>query len=393
MGTKAFLSANEAAAHGVRLANPDVIAAYPITPQTTLVEKLADFCANDELASTYMMVESEHSAMAAALGASMMGVRTFTASSSQGLLYMCEMLHYTSGARHPVVMADANRSTATPWNIYGDHRDAMAMRDAGFIQLYVESGQEALDTMLQAYKLAESPEVMIPVMVNLDGFTLTHTYENVDIPDQTEVDSFLPPFKTTNKMDISNPKSLCATIGPAFHTEGRMQQCEAFEAAKKRIVEIDNEFADKFGRAYGGLYEEFLCEDADYVIVALGSVAGTVRSVVKKLRAEGEKVGLIKLRSFRPFPKEFFVSIAGRFKALGVIDKSVSFGYEGTVYSEVKAALYGGDAHSTKTADFICGLGGRDIADKDVVDMYSILKNLAFGKEEKEVQFIGRKWD
>lgn len=393
MGTKAFLSANEAAAHGVRLANPDVIAAYPITPQTTLVEKLADFCANDELASTYMMVESEHSAMAAALGASMMGVRTFTASSSQGLLYMCEMLHYTSGARHPVVMADANRSTATPWNIYGDHRDAMAMRDAGFIQLYVESGQEALDTMLQAYKLAESPEVMIPVMVNLDGFTLTHTYENVDIPDQAEVDGFLPPFKTTNKMDISDPKSLCATIGPAFHTEGRMQQCEAFEAAKKRIVEIDKEFADKFGRAYGGLYEEFMCEDADYVIVALGSVAGTVRSVVKKLRAEGEKVGLIKLRSFRPFPKEFFVSIAGRFKALGVIDKSVSFGYEGTVYSEVKAALYGGKMHSTKTADFICGLGGRDIADKDVVDMYSILKNLAFGKEEKEVQFIGRKWD
>jgi len=393
MGTKAFLSANEAAANGVRLANPDVIAAYPITPQTTLVEKLADFCANDELASTYMMVESEHSAMAAALGASMMGVRTFTASSSQGLLYMCEMLHYTSGARHPVVMADANRSTATPWNIYGDHRDAMAMRDAGFIQLYVESGQEALDTMLQAYKLAESPEVMIPVMVNLDGFTLTHTYENVDIPDQAEVDSFLPPFKTTNKMDISDPKSLCATIGPAFHTEGRMQQCEAFEAAKKRIVEIDEEFADKFGRAYGGLYEEFMCEDADYVIVALGSVAGTVRSVVKKLRAEGEKVGLIKLRSFRPFPKEFFASLAGRFKALGVIDKSVSFGYEGTVYSEVKAALYGGKVHSTKTADFICGLGGRDIADKDVVDMYSILKNLAFGKEEKEVQFIGRKWD
>ena len=393
MGTKAFLSANEAAAHGVRLANPDVIAAYPITPQTTLVEKLADFCANDELASTYMMVESEHSAMAAALGASMMGVRTFTASSSQGLLYMCQMLHYTSGARHPVVMADANRSTATPWNIYGDHRDAMAMRDAGFIQLYVESGQEALDTMLQAYKLAESPEVMIPVMVNLDGFTLTHTYENVDIPDQAEVDSFLPPFKTTNKMDISDPKSLCATIGPAFHTEGRMQQCEAFEAAKKRIVEIDEEFADKFGRTYGGLYEEFMCEDADYVIVALGSVAGTVRSVVKKLRAEGEKVGLIKLRSFRPFPKEFFASLAGRFEALGVIDKSVSFGYEGTVYSEVKAALYGGKVHSTKTADFICGLGGRDIADKDVVDMYSILKNLAFGKEEKEVQFIGRKWD
>lgn len=393
MGTKAFLSANEAAAHGVRLACPDVIAAYPITPQTTLVEKLADFCANDELSSTYMMVESEHSAMAAALGASMMGVRTFTASSSQGLLYMCEMLHYTSGARHPVVMADANRSTATPWNIYGDHRDAMAMRDAGFIQLYVESGQEALDTMLQAYKIAESPEVMIPVMVNLDGFTLTHTYENVDIPDQAEVDSFLPPFRTTNKMDINAPKSLCATIGPAFHTEGRMQQCEAFEAAKKKIADVDAEFLAKFGRTYGGMYEEFMCEDADYVIIALGSVAGTVRTAVKKLRAEGKKVGLIKLRSFRPFPKEFIASIAGRFKAVGVIDKSVSFGFEGTVYSEVKAALYSGANSGMKTADFICGLGGRDIAGKDVADMYGILSDIADGKAQKEIQFIGRKWD
>lgn len=393
MGTKAFLSANEAAAHGVRLANPAVIAAYPITPQTTLVEKLADFIANGELDSTYMMVESEHSAMAASLGSSMMGARTFTASSSQGLLYMCEMLHYTSGARHPVVMADANRSTATPWNIYGDHRDAMAMRDSGFIQLYVESGQEALDTMIQAFKLAEDPEVMIPVMVNLDGFTLTHTYDNVDIPDQEEVNEFLPPFVTTNKMDPADPKCLCATIGPAFHTEGRMQQCEAFEAAKKKIAEIDAEFAKKFGRTYGGMYEEYMCDDADYVIVALGSSAGTVRTTVKELREQGKKVGLIKLRSFRPFPKEFFASIAGKFKALGVIDKSISFGYDGTVYGDVKSSFYGGASAATKTADFICGLGGRDISRDQVAEMYQILENLAAGKEEKEVQFIGRKWD
>ena len=227
MGTKAFLSANEAAAHGVRLAKPQVIAAYPITPQTTLVEKLADFIADGQSDARYMMVESEHSAMAAALGASMMGARTFTASSSQGLLYMCEMLSYVSGARHPVVMADANRSTATPWNIYGDQRDAMAMRDSGFVQLYVESGQEALDTMLMAYRLAEDPEVMLPVMVNLDGFTLTHTYDLVDIPDQADVDRFLPPFQTTNKLDMNNPMTLCATVGPAYHTEGRIQQCLA----------------------------------------------------------------------------------------------------------------------------------------------------------------------
>lgn len=389
MGTKAFLSANEAAAHGVRLAKPQVIAAYPITPQTTLVEKLADFIADGKSNAKYMMVESEHSAMAAALGASMMGARTFTASSSQGLLYMCEMLSYVSGARHPVVMADANRSTATPWNIYGDHRDAMAMRDSGFIQLYVESGQEALDTMIQAYKLAEDPEVMLPVMVNLDGFTLTHTYDLVEIPDQEEVDRFLPPFVTTNKLDMNDPKVLCATIGPAYHTEGRIQQCLAFEAAKKKIAEIDAEYGKLLGRTYHGMYEEYRCEDAELVLVALGSVAGTTRVVVDELRGQGRRVGLIKLRSFRPFPKEFFASIAGKYGAVGVIDKSVSFGYDGTVYADVKSSMYGGD---TRMADFICGLGGRDISKDMIVEMYDVLQNLKDGKSEDEVQFIGKRW-
>ena len=390
MGTKAFLSANEAAAHGVRLAKPQVIAAYPITPQTTLVEKLADFIADGQSDARYMMVESEHSAMAAALGASMMGARTFTASSSQGLLYMCEMLSYVSGARHPVVMADANRSTATPWNIYGDQRDAMAMRDSGFVQLYVESGQEALDTMLMAYRLAEDPEVMLPVMVNLDGFTLTHTYDLVDIPDQTDVDRFLPPFQTTNKLDMNNPMTLCPTVGPAYHTEGRIQQCLAFETAKRKIQEIDTEFGKIFGRTYHGMYEEYCCEDADLVLVASGSVAGTTRVVVDELRGQGRKVGMIKLKSFRPFPKEFFASIGGKFKALGVIDKSVSFGYDGTIFGDVKSSMYG--QGSTKTANFICGLGGRDVSKDMIAEMFGVLQNLSDGKSEDEVQFIGKRW-
>ena len=390
MGTKAFLSANEAAAHGVRLAKPQVIAAYPITPQTTLVEKLADFIADGQSDARYMMVESEHSAMAAALGASMMGARTFTASSSQGLLYMCEMLSYVSGARHPVVMADANRSTATPWNIYGDQRDAMAMRDSGFVQLYVESGQEALDTMLMAYRLAEDPEVMLPVMVNLDGFTLTHTYDLVDIPDQTDVDRFLPPFQTTNKLAMNNPMTLCATVGPAYHTEGRIQQCLAFETAKRKIQEIDTEFGKIFGRTYHGMYEEYCCEDADLVLVASGSVAGTTRVVVDELRGQGRKVGMIKLKSFRPFPKEFFASIGGKFKALGVIDKSVSFGYDGTIFGDVKSSMYG--QGSTKTANFICGLGGRDVSKDMIAEMFGVLQNLSDGKSEDEVQFIGKRW-
>ena len=303
---------------------------------------------------------------------------------------MCEMLNYVSGARHPVVMADANRSTATPWNIYGDHRDAMAMRDCGFVQLYVESGQEALDTMIQAYRLAEDPEVLLPVMVNLDGFTLTHTYDLVDIPDQAEVDKYLPPFKTTNKFDMNDPKVLCGTIGPAYHTEGRIQQCEAFETAKKKIVEVDNEFKAIFGRSYHGMYEEYLCDDADVVIVATGSVAGTVRVVVNELRAEGKKVGMIKLRSFRPFPKEYFASLGNRFKALGVTDKSISFGYDGTIYGDVKSSMYG--TSETKLANFICGLGGRDVSKPMIEEMFKVLENLANGKKEEEIQWIGKRW-
>ena len=350
MGKKAFLSSNEAAAHGVRLARPQVIAAYPITPQTTLVEKLADFVADGQSNAKYMMVESEHSAMAAALGA----------------------------------------STATPWNIYGDQRDAMAMRDSGFVQRYVESGQEALDTMIQAYRLAEDPEVMLPVMVNLDGFTLTHTYDLVDIPEQEEVDRFLPPFVTKNKLDMNDPKVLCGTIGPAYHTEGRIQQCQAFETAKRKIQEIDAEYARIFGRSYHGMYEEYRCEDAELVIVATGSVAGTTRVVVNELREMGWKVGMIKLKSFRPFPKEFFASISGKYKALGVIDKSVSFGYDGTIYGDVKSSMYG--SGDTKMANFICGLGGRDVSKDMIAEMFEVLRNLSEGKHEDEVQFIGKRW-
>lgn len=390
MKKKVFLSANEAAAHGVRLARPHVISAYPITPQTTLVEKLADFIANGELNAKYMMVESEHSAMASALGACMMGARTFTASSSQGLLYMCEMLSYVSGGRFPVVMADANRATANPWSILGDHRDAMAMRDSGFIQLYVESGQEALDTMIQAYKLAEDPEVMLPVMVNLDGFTLTHTYEAVEIPQQEEVDAFLPAYQTKNKFDLEHPMTLCDGFLIDIHTEERIMQCDAYEAAKKKLGQIDMEFGKAFGRTYGGMLEEYRAEDADYVIVALGSSAGTVRTVVDEVRAEGRKVGMIKLRSFRPFPKEYFAGLENRFKGVGVIDRSISFGYDGTVYADVKSSMYG--TSSAKTANFICGLAGRDISKPMIVQMYNILENMAAGKQEDEVQFIGRRW-
>lgn len=391
MSEKTFISANEAAAYGTRLARPHVVAAYPITPQTTLVEKLADFLAEGKADYKYMMVESEHSAMAASLGASMMGARAFTASSSQGLLYMCEMLSYVSGARHPVVMVNANRSTATPWNIYGDHRDALSMRDSGWIMLFVESGQEVLDTIIQAYRIAEDAEVMTPVMVNLDGFTLTHTYEMVEIPDQKVIDGYLPPFVTTNKLDLNDPKTLCQTVGPDYHSEVRFLQQEAFEVAKQKIIIADKEYGEITGRSYGGMIEEYRCDDAEVVLVTMGSVTGTARIVVDKLRHDGEKVGLIKIRSFRPFPKEYFESIKDRFKSIGVVDRSISFGFDGTVFSEVKSSLYGSNA---KLANYIVGLGGRDVPKSLITEMYNKLFKLAKGEDgEKEVQFLGMRWE
>ncbi len=391
MSEKAFISANEAAAHGVRLAKPHVVSAYPITPQTTLVEKLADFLAEGKADYKYMMVESEHSAMASALGASMMGARAFTASSSQGLLYMCEMLSYVSGARHPIVMVDANRSTATPWNIYGDHRDALSMRDSGWIMLFVENGQEALDTVIQAYRIAEDPEVMTPVMVNLDGFTLTHTYDMVDIPNQSTVDEYLPGFTTTNKFDLKDPKTLCQTVGPDYHAECRYLQQKAFEAAKQKIEEADREYGSIVGRHYNGMVEEYRCDDADVVLVTMGSVTGTARVVADLLRQNGKKAGLIKIRSYRPFPKEYFAGIKDRFKAIGVVDRSISFGFEGTVFSEVKSCLYGSN---TKLANYIVGLGGRDVTKTVISEMYLKLFDLMQGKNGgEEIQFLGMRWE
>jgi len=389
MGRRAFLSANEAAAYGVRLSRPHVVAAYPITPQTTLVEKLADFLANGEADFRYMMVESEHSALAAAHGASMMGARTFTATSSQGLLYMCEMLSYVSGSRHPVMMVDANRATATPWNIYGDQRDSVSMRDAGWIMIYAENAQEALDMVIQSYRIGEDPAVMLPVMLNLDGFTLTHTNELVIIPEQSEVDAFLPPYETENRLCMGSPKGLCCTVGPDYHEEIRYLQQQAFENAKGVITEIDEQFGRGFGRYYGGLVDTYMIEDADYVLIAMGSVVGTARLVVDQLREAGKKAGLIKVRSFRPFPKERFRSLVNKFRAIGVVDRNISFGYEGALYTEIKAAMYGS---STKMMNFIAGLGGRDISKSDIHKMYRALFDSDSDSCPQEVRFPGLRW-
>jgi pyruvate ferredoxin oxidoreductase alpha subunit len=386
-----FLNGDEAVAYGARLCRPHVIAVYPITPQTIVVEKIAEFVANNEMTCEYIHVESEHSAMCAAMGASLVGARAFTATSSQGLAYMHEMLHYVSGSRFPIVMMNANRTLAAPWNIFGDQRDSLSQRDTGWIQAYVENGQEALDMIIQAYALAEDDRVYTPVMVNLDGFVNTHTFELVHIPTQEEVDAFLPPFKSKNAVDFHHPRSFCMTASTEWNMEFRYQQQEAMDRAKGVIAEVDKRFGDHFGRYYGGMVEEIRCEDAEVVLVGMGSVVGTSRIVVDRLREKGLKVGLVKLRFYRPFPREYFKGLSGRVKAMGVIDRDISFGYEGAVASDIKSALASAGV-VPKVINYIAGIAGRDITKENIEGMYDKLFSFIQGKEEKEMQFIGLRW-
>ena len=386
-----FLNGDEAVAYGARLCRPHVIAVYPITPQTIVVEKISEFVANNEMTCEYVHVESEHSAMCSAMGASLVGARAFTATSSQGLAYMHEMLHYVSGSRFPIVMMNANRTLAAPWNIFGDQRDSLSQRDTGWIQAYVENGQEALDMIIQAYALAEDDRVYTPVMVNLDGFVNTHTFELVRIPDQEEVDAFLPPFKSRNAVDFNHPRSFCMTASTEWNMEFRYQQQEAMDRARGVIAEVDKRFGDHFGRYYGGMVEEIRCEDADVVLVGMGSLVGTSRIVVDRLRNRGLKVGLVKLRYYRPFPREYFKGLSKRVKAMGVIDRDISFGYEGAVASDIKSALAGAGV-VPRVINFIAGIAGRDITKEHIEGMYDKLFNLVQGKDEKELQFIGLRW-
>ena len=379
-GQKAFLSGNEAVAAGVRLARPHVIAAYPITPQTTVIERLAEMVEDASLKTEYLHVESEHSALSACIGASAVGARTFTATSSQGLLYMAECLHYASGGRFPVVMMNANRSLALPWNIYGDQRDSLSLLDCGWIQAYAEDAQESLDLIIQAYAIAEHPDVLTPMMINLDGFVITHTYELVSLPSQEGVDAFLPPFQTVNKMDLDHPMSLAFTAGPAYNQAFKLLQHQALLSASKVILDIEERFGQFFGRNYSGLIETMHCEDAEFILVTLGSVAGTVRPVVERLRSLGERVGLVRIRYMRPFPDlEIRKALAGA-KAVGVLEKDISFGYEGTVFTNVNSALSRSNVKPSRLLNFIGGLGGKDISAADIEHLFLRLKSTDDGE-------------
>ena len=380
---KQYLSGDEAFAAGIRLARPEVVSAYPITPQTIVVERLSDMVEDGSLDAEFIHVESEHSALSCAIGASAAGVRTFTATSSQGLLYMAEGLVYASGGRFPIVMMNANRSTALPWNIYGDQRDSLALLDTGWIQAYAENAQEALDLALMSYYIAENKDVSTPFMVNLDGFILTHTYEEVDVPEQADADKFLPKYETENCFDFEHPKNMAFSAGPDTNYIFKYKEHAALLRAVPVIAEAEEKFAQIFGRRYTGLIDTYKTEDADYILITLGTIAGLSREIADKLRAEGKKVGVLRIRYMRPFPNSEIAEAVRNAKAVAVLEKDISFGAAGTVYTNVTSALQQAGL-DIPAYNFIGGLGGRNISHADIADIFEKTEH---GTER--VNFIG----
>jgi pyruvate/2-oxoacid:ferredoxin oxidoreductase alpha subunit len=372
------IEGSHAVSEAVRLARVQVVSAYPITPQTHIVERLSDFCADGTLDARFLRVESEHSALAALIGAASSGVRTFSATSSQGLALMHEVLHWASGARLPIVMANVNRALAPGWNIWADQTDSLAQRDTGWIQLYCEDGQEVLDTTLQAYRLAEW--VNLPVMVILDAFFLSHTYEPVDIPDQETVDRFLPPYRPRFELDPANPCTFGQMAPPGIYMEMRWSIQAAMEDGLVCFVEMEEEFAHLFDRRYGDV-EAVRCEDAEVILVTSGTVTSTSRQVVADLRARGEKVGLLKIKLFRPFPVASVRAALGHAGKVAVIDRNFSFGASGIFAQEVRAALCNLPAHPP-VFGYVAGLGGRDVTTSVIEEIYFQTKGAAAPREE-----------
>ena len=353
-----------AVAFGAKLSEPAVIPMYPITPQTHMVERLADFINDGDLNAEMLHAESEHAAISAALGSSAAGVRTFTATASQGLALMHEVLHIMSGMRLPVVMAVANRALSAPINIWNDHQDSVSARDTGWIQFYAESAQEALDSVIMSYRIAEDHKVLLPAMVCLDGFTLSHVYEPVDIPIQTKVRTYLPKFKPLHVLDPKKPITMGPVGFPNSFMDFKRQQQDAMEASIPVIKRATSQFAKAFGRRYGdGMIELYKMSGAKTAIVAMGTVCSTARVVVDELRKKGQKVGLIKIRTYRPFPTQELTKATKNIKKLAVIDKNISFGFMGALATDIRAALF---KRKIKVNGFIAGLGGRDITPKDL---------------------------
>jgi pyruvate/2-oxoacid:ferredoxin oxidoreductase alpha subunit len=363
---KEVLEGSHAVSEAVRLARVKVISAYPITPQTHIVEALSEYCANDSMDARFICVESEHSAMASCIGAASAGVRTFTASSSHGLALMHELLHWAAGARLPIVMAEVNRALGPGWNIWMDQSDSLSQRDTGWIQLYCETGQEVLDTTLQAYRLAE--RVNLPVMVVLDAFFLSHTYEPVDIPDQTSVDKFLPSYCPRISLDQENPNAIGQMAPPAYYMEMRHSIQMAMQSVLDEFEDIEREFHHIFDRTYGPI-TPFACDDAEYVFLMAGTSASTCRQAITTLRDRGHKAGVIKLKMFRPFPTRYIRKCLTQTKKVIVLDRNCSFGAGGIFAQELRSAMYASDNHP-QIYSFISGLGGRDVTVDHFIEMF-----------------------
>jgi pyruvate/2-oxoacid:ferredoxin oxidoreductase alpha subunit len=377
---KKVIMGNHALSFGAKLGRSQVIAAYPITPQTQVVELLSEMCADGSLKAKFIKVESEHSAMAACIGASLAGARTFTATSAQGLALMHEMLHWASGGRLPVVMGNINRSMAPGWSIWTDQNDSLSERDTGWMQFYCSSNQEVLDTVIQAFKVSEA--LYIPSMVILDAFALSHTYEVVDIPDQETVDAYLPPFKPYATVTPCDPHAFGGLTGPEHYFELRYKLQKDMERVPALVEETGREYERLFGR-YLGAVEDYRCDDAEIILVTSGTAGYTARVAVDEMRKDGIAVGNFRMRMFRPFPFDDCRKMLGKAKKVAVVDRNISYGYHGIFSQEVKGALYGDSGGSPPPVfSFIAGLGGRDITPATFREIIDLTRAQAQPKED-----------
>lgn len=381
-------TANHIAAYATKAARVQVIAAYPITPQTSIVERIAELVENGNLNAEYIRVESEHSAMSTCIGAAAAGVRTFTATSAHGLVLMHEALHWASGSRLPIVMPVVNRALGPGWSIWSDLTDSMSQRDTGWIQFYCADNQEVFDTIIQAYKLCENERVLLPAMICLEAFILSHTYMPMEIPNQEKIDEFLPPYKPKWFLDVDNPLSHANIVSPEWYMEFRYMIQEAMENAIQLIPQIDKEYGRIFGFEHGGLVEKYRCEDADLILLTIGTIGTEAKIAVDNLRHEGLKVGSARVRVFRPFPKEEIRGLAENTQMFAIIDRGVSFGMEGFLAEETKASLCD-KKNRPLIAGFVAGLGGRDVTFKTIEKIAKkSSKWILAGRVEKEPVWV-----
>jgi pyruvate ferredoxin oxidoreductase alpha subunit len=360
---------SHAVAEAVKFCRPQVIAAYPITPQTHIVEMLAEYVANCELDADYITVENEFSALSACLGASAAGSRTYSATTSQGLALMFEVCFNVAGMRLPIVMSIANRALGAPLSIWNDQQDSISLRDSGWLQFYAEDNQEATDLHYIAYRVSEDPAVLLPSFVCFDGFILSHTYEPVDVLTQADVDKYLPKFSPAERLDAADPISFGMYATPEYYLEFRYEMDRVLKESKAAIKKAGTEFKKMFGRDYSAMVEGYRLEDAETAIVAMGSVCGTTKDAIDEMRAKGQKVGLLKIRVFRPFPAEELKKALSHVKRVAVLDKNISLGSKGATALEVRDALYGS---GIPVRGFVLGLGGRDVRKQDIKEIVTL---------------------